>query len=218
MTMTEKVIILHSGGLDSTVCLLLAQEKGHEIISLGIDYGQQSRAELEYADRLCSRFNVERRVIKVEWDKPERHIPLDRNIEEIKNGISTAFLPGRNALFLILGIAEASGIGASEVWTGINSIDYSGYPDCRPEFVEQFQKMIDVAIPNSARIIAPLISMSKPEIASEAYRLGIHQGDTFSCYRPLSTPDGFKPCGHCDACVLHKYAWENITSYSKINN
>lgn len=208
--MKEKAIVLHSGGLDSTVCLLLAQERGREVLSLGIDYGQQSRAELEYAIRLCSRFNVMRRVLKVEWDKPERHIPMDRTLDKIHQGVSLAFLPGRNAVFLALACAEAVAIGASEVWFGANWIDYSGYPDCRPEFVEQFQMMIDVAIPDGVKIVAPLISMSKPEIACEAYRLGIRPGDTWSCYRPLTTSNGFEPCGKCDACILHRYAWEEI--------
>lgn len=216
--MSTKAIILHSGGLDSTVCLLLALAKGREVISLGIDYGQRSRAELEYALKLCNRFDVERKVLKIEWDKPERVIPKSRSINEIGKEVSSAFLPGRNALFLVLGCAEATGIGASEVWIGINSVDYSGYPDCRPEFLEQFRKMINLAIPKGPEIIAPLISLSKPEIAKEAYRLGIRQGDTWSCYRPFKTNNGFVPCGECDACVLHKYAWEHIPKQTKVKS
>lgn len=208
--MSNKAIILHSGGLDSTVCLLLALEKGREVLSLGIDYGQYSRAELECAIKLCKRFNVSRKVLNVSWDKPNRTIPQNRNINEIGKDISPAFLPGRNALFLVLGCTEAAGIGASEVWTGINWIDSSGYPDCQPAFLEQFRMMIDLAIPNGAKIIAPLMEMTKPEIAREAYRLGIRKGDTWSCYRPLTTNNGFEPCGKCDACILHKYAWENM--------
>ena len=208
--MSTKAIILHSGGLDSTVCLLLALEKGREVISLGIDYGQRSRAELEYALKLCERFDVERKVLNIEWDKPERVIPKSRSINEIGKEVSSAFLPGRNALFLVLACAEATGIGASEVWTGINSIDYSGYPDCRPEFLEQFKKMINLAIPGGPDIIAPLLSLSKPEIAKEAYRLGVRRGDTWSCYRPLTKGSEYEPCGQCDACVLHKHSWEHI--------
>jgi len=212
-----KAIILHSGGLDSSVCLLLALEKGREVISLGIDYGQHSRAELEYALKICNKFNVMRKVLHVKWDKPERTIPEERSVEYIREHVSPAFLPGRNALFLVLACAEAAGIGATEVWTGINWIDSSGYPDCQPAFLEQFSTMINVAIPNGAKIVAPLMEMTKPEIASEAYRLGIRKGDTWSCYRPLTSNDGYEPCGKCDACILHKYAWENITSSSKIN-
>ncbi len=207
--MDNKVIILHSGGLDSTVCMLLALEDKKKVLSLGVDYGQRSRAELEYAARLCERFSVERRVLNINWDKPKRVIPKGRSIDEIGKEVSSAFLPGRNALFLILACSEAMGIGASEVWTGINSVDYSGYPDCRPEFLEQFKKMVDLAIPGGPDIIAPLMSLSKPEIAKEAYRLGIRQGDTWSCYRPQNTANGYEPCGQCDACILHKYAWKH---------
>ena len=142
--------------------------------------------------------------------KPDRAIPVGRAIDDMKKTISPAFLPGRNALFLILGAAEACGLGASEIWIGVNSIDYSGYPDCRPEFIEQFQKMIRLAIPSGPSVVAPLMSMSKPEIAQEAYRLGLRPGDTWSCYRPQETPSGFKECGQCDACILHKHAWENV--------
>jgi len=204
-----KAIVLHSGGLDSTVCLLLALEKHFDVLSLGVDYGQQSRAELQYATNLCSRFEVNRKVINIEWDKPKRHIPMDRTLEEIHKGISSAFLPGRNAVFLALACAEATGFGASEIWFGANWIDYSGYPDCRPEFVKTFQMMIDVAIPEGIKIVAPLMSMTKQEIAQEAYRLGLRPGDTWSCYRPKETPNGPKECGRCDACILHKHAWEN---------
>jgi len=208
--MNKKAVILHSGGLDSTVCLLLALEKKRKVLSLGIDYGQESRAELEYARKLCKRFDVQRKVLNIKWDKPKRVIPKGRSINEIGKEVSSAFLPGRNALFLVLACAEAAGIGASEVWTGINSIDYSGYPDCRPEFLQQFKKMINLAIPGGPDIIVPLMSLSKPEIAKEAYRLGIRRGDTWSCYRPQIKDSGVVPCEQCDACVLHKYAWEHI--------
>ncbi len=208
--MDRKTLVLHSGGMDSTVCLLLAKEQGREVVSLGIDYGQKSRAELQYAIEQCRRHGIERKVINVAWDRPERTIPADRSLDQIRGGVSSAFLPGRNAVFLTLGCAEAAGIGASEVWTGVNSVDYSGYPDCRPEFVEQFQKMISLAIPGAPRIVAPLIHLSKPEIAQEAARLGLVPEDTWSCYRPVETINGFEPCGRCDACILHEYAWRAV--------
>jgi len=206
--MTEKVIVLHSGGMDSTVCLLLALEQNRTVMSLGIDYDQTSKIELEYAKNLCDRFGVQRRVLSVHWDKLLREIPLDRNIEEIRSGISPAFLPGRNIIFLVLACAEASKFRASEVWIGVNSLDYSGYPDCRQDFLDAFQHMIDIAIPDGPKIIAPLSSMSKPDIALVAHRLGLCPNDTWSCYRPLSQKNGYKPCGRCDACVLHNYAWD----------
>jgi 7-cyano-7-deazaguanine synthase len=206
---SKKVIVLHSGGLDSTVCVLLARSRGREVLSVGINYNQHHQVELEYAAKQCARFEIERKVISVSWDKPARSIPLDRSIEQIKSGVSAAFLPGRNAIFLMLAAAEASGVGAREVWTGINSVDFSGYPDCKPEFIESFQAMLAYAIPKGPKLLAPLQNKSKPEIARMARRLGIGRTDTWSCYRPKITESGLSPCGACDACKLHEYAWQS---------
>jgi 7-cyano-7-deazaguanine synthase len=165
---------------------------------------------LEYALSQCEKLQVPRRVIRVEWDKPLRSLPQDRTIEEIRSGVSSAFLPGRNAVFLALAAAEAGGIGASEVWTGVNARDFSGYPDCRPEFIAAFQQMLDVAIPEGPKVVAPLIAMTKPEIAACAVDLGLSRDDTWSCYRPAYTADGARPCERCDACRLHSYAWDQV--------
>jgi len=206
-----RVVVLHSGGLDSTVCLLLALEQGHEVLSLGIDYGQTHVIELEYAEQQCRRFVVARKVVRVAWDKPEIHIPHDRELSEMPATVSPAFLPGRNVVFLALASAEAAGIGATEVWIGVNAIDFSGYPDCTNEFIEAFQAMLSVAIPNGPAIRSPIIGLSKPEIAAEASRLGLQSGDTWSCYRPQITERGVEPCKKCDACILHEYAWRRET-------
>ena len=213
--MSYKAVVLHSGGLDSTVCLLMAIEQGRKVISLGIDYGQKHRIELEYARQQCTTHKVERKVLKVEWDKPPRSHPIDRTIDEMRREISPAFLPGRNVVFLSLACAEAVGIGAEEVWVGVNAIDYSGYPDCQPRFVDAFKEMIKEAIPVTPTVIAPLLSMSKPAIAQEAYRLGLRQGDTWCCYQPVVTRRGIEPCRHCDACILNEYAWN--TALRKIS-
>lgn len=205
--MSSKVIVLHSGGLDSTLCLLRAQRKGHSVISLGIDYGQKHRVELEYAKQQCERFNVVRKVLRVEWDKPVLHVPENRTVDEMRRSVSPAFLPGRNAVFLTLACAEAAGAGAAEVWIGVNAVDFSGYPDCRPAFIQAFRKMVQKAIPNGPRIVAPLLYLSKPQIARSAYRLGLRRGDVWCCYRPELTARGVEPCGRCDACLLHEHAW-----------
>ncbi len=212
-----KTVVLHSGGLDSTTCILLARERGHEVTSLGIDYNQRSRAELDYATKQCKKFGVPRKVISVAWDKPQREIPLNRSLSEIGKEVSSAFLPGRNAIFLVLACAEAAGVGADEVWIGVNTLDYSGYPDCRAEFIDSFRIMIGLAIPDGAKIVAPLQNLSKPEIAREAYRLGIRPGDTWSCYRPKMSGDTFVPCGACDACILHNHAWDEILAQNNPN-
>jgi len=206
----EKVIILHSGGLDSTVCILQALEKGYEVISLGIDYNQKHKIENQYAYAQCKSLNVERKVIKLEWDKPYKIIPKNRKIEEIRSDVSVAFLEGRNIVFLALACAEAAGINATEVWIGVNALDFSGYPDCSPVFIDSFRNMLKHGYPGGPKIVASLIDMTKPEIAQEAYRLGIKKGDTWSCYSPKIDEFGVHPCNECDACVLHNYAWDKI--------
>jgi 7-cyano-7-deazaguanine synthase len=207
--MKKKAVVLHSGGLDSTVCVLMAKQQGREVLSLGIDYAQRHRIELEYANNQCKRWDVARKIIRLEWDKPSLKIPLNRRVEQMKASVSPAFLPGRNAIFLVVACAEAAGIGASEVWIGVNAVDFSGYPDCRPEFIEAFRKMNSLAIPNGPRIRAPLLRLTKPQIARRAYRLGLRRGDVWCCYQPSLTPNGIEPCGKCDACVLHQYAWSH---------
>ena len=205
--MKKSAIVLHSGGLDSTACLLLAKESGLEVISLGIDYGQSHIVELYYAAVQCAKYGIKRVVRKVSWSKPDLCILTDRTPEEMSKAVSPAFLPGRNALFLSLAFAEAAGQSADEVWIGVNAVDFSGYPDCRPEFIASFQAMISMAIPQAPIIHAPLLSWTKPRIAVEARRLGIARGDTWSCYQPSVTSQGLSPCGHCDACILHNHAW-----------
>lgn len=203
-----KAVVLHSGGLDSTLCLLLAKEAGRDAVSLGVDYGQRHRIELDYAAAQCRKFGIERRTLRVEWDKPARDLPTGRSLDEIRARVSPAFLPGRNAVFLTLACAEAAGVGAGEVWIGVNSLDFSGYPDCRPEFIAAFTAMIAIAMPSGPKIVAPLLHMTKPQIAAAARRLGMAPGDTWSCYQPQFTAKGIVPCDKCDACVLHEHAWK----------
>jgi len=206
-----KIVVLHSGGLDSTVCLLLAASRGHEVLSLGVSYNQRHQVELDYAAAQCAKLGVDRRVVSVAWSKPTRELPTGRTVSEIKRGVSSAFLPGRNGVFLMLAAAEAAGIGAQQVWTGINSVDFSGYPDCRPEFIESFRKMLAFAIPKGPRIMAPLQNKSKPQIARIAKKLGLKPFDTWSCYRPKIAATGYTPCGACDACKLHEFAWHGLS-------
>ncbi len=207
-----KAVVLHSGGLDSTVCLLMAKEAGRDVVSLGIDYSQRHRIELEYALEQCHKYGIDRRVLRVEWDKPPRDVPTGRWLDEIRSGISPAFLPMRNAVFLSLACAEATGIKAQEVWIGVNTIDFSGYPDCRPEFIDSFNAMISVAVPGGPRVVVPLIEMSKPDIAAAAKAFGLVPGDTWSCYQPQFTEQGISPCRQCDACILHAHAWREATT------
>jgi 7-cyano-7-deazaguanine synthase len=203
----SRAIVLHSGGLDSTVCLLLAKKHGRTPVSLGLNYGQQHEVELAYAAQQCARFGFERRVIDVKWDRPAITIPKDRSVAEMKAGIAPTFVPGRNAVFLALACAETAGTGANEVWLGVNAVDYSGYPDCRASFLQAFRAMWAEAVPNPPRIVAPLVTLTKPEIAALARDLGLAKGETWSCYAPDASSREPKPCGHCDACLLHNHAW-----------
>lgn len=205
-----KILILHSGGLDSTVCLIKAIKEGHDVISLGIDYGQRHKIEMEYAKRQCLKHEVTRKVIRMEWDKPQRELPTKRSVEEIRGAVSTAFLPGRNLLFFSIASVEAAGIGADEIWAGVNCVDFSGYPDCTPAFVSAFQNVLSNAIPGGPKLQVPLLHNTKPEIAAIAKSLGIGRGETWSCYQPKFHENGVSPCDECDACVLHRFAWDGI--------
>jgi 7-cyano-7-deazaguanine synthase len=162
---------------------------------------------MQYAARLCKKFGIPRRIVRVRWDKPTLVIPKERSVEEIRQSVSSGFLPGRNAVFLTLAAAEAAGVSAKEIWIGVNSIDYSGYPDCRAEFIDAFQIMLNEAIPNAPKVIAPLQDLSKPQIAKLALQLGLSREQVWSCYTPERVGRRLRPCGKCDACVLNDYAW-----------
>lgn len=207
----KRVLVLHSGGLDSTTLLFKAKQDGFDVLSFGIDYRQTHSIENLFARDQARRIDVERVVVSVEWSKPERSIPMGRDHEQIGKDVSKAFLPGRNVVFFSLALAHAAGWGADEVWTGINSRDFSGYPDCTPEFFEAYASMYEIAAPRAARLVAPLLDMTKPEIARMARSVGLERGDTWSCYRPKVSGNGVvEPCTKCDACVLHAHAWDGL--------
>ena len=207
MVLAKKCVVLHSGGLDSTLCMLLARKHNRIPRSLGISYGQRQTIEIAYAQKQCERFGFERHLVDVGWDKPAITIPTGRSMEDMRGGIAPTFLPGRNAVFLAIACAEAAGAEAEEVWIGVNAVDYSGYPDCRGTFLDAFRAMWAEAVPNPPRIVAPLVNLNKPQIAALAKELGLAPGDTWSCYAPDTSGPEPKPCGVCDACILHTHAW-----------
>ena len=203
----KTAVVLLSGGLDSMVCAALAREAGFAVTALTVDYGQRHRVELEAARAIAASL-------------AERHIvlPLDLRAfggsaltddiavpkEGVGEGIPVTYVPARNTIFLslALGLAEAS--GARDIYIGVNALDYSGYPDCRPEFIAAFQKLADMATKAGVEgagftVHSPLLHMTKAEIAREAGRLGLDAALSHSCYDPL--PDG-RHCGRCDACRL----------------
>lgn len=203
----KSAIVLLSGGLDSMVCAALAREAGFSVHALTVDYGQRHRVELDAA-----------RTIAAELARSHMVLPLDLrafggsaltgDLEVPKEGagpgIPVTYVPARNTIFLslALGLAEAS--AARDIFIGVNALDYSGYPDCRPEFIEEFERLANVATKAGVEgerftIHAPLLHSSKADIAREAQRLGLDIGRSHSCYDPL--PDG-RHCGRCDACRL----------------
>jgi 7-cyano-7-deazaguanine synthase len=209
----NKAVVLLSGGLDSMVCAALAREAGHEVIALTVDYGQRHRVELEAARRIAEAY-ADRHVV----------LPLDLRAfggsaltadvavpkEGVGEGIPVTYVPARNTIFLslALGLAEAS--GARDLFVGVNALDYSGYPDCRPDFIAAFARLADLATKAGVEgrgftIHAPLQDMSKADIAREAARLGLDAGWSHSCYDPAA--DG-GACGECDACRLRAKGFE----------
>lgn len=203
----RSAVVLLSGGLDSMVCAALAREQGFSVLALTIDYGQRHRVELDAARRIAA-------------DLADRHIvlPLDLRAfggsaltddiavpkEGVGEGIPVTYVPARNTIFLSLALGWADSTGARDLFIGVNALDYSGYPDCRPEFVEAFEQLANRATRAGAggerfTIHAPLLHLTKAEIAREAARLGLDAGESHSCYDPA--PDG-SACGRCDACRL----------------
>jgi len=211
--MSRSAIVLLSGGLDSATCLLIARQEGFEIFALSFDYGQRHRFELEQARVLAHRYGArEHRILEVDFPArgasaltdPEKTVPRDSlGAQEIP----VTYVPARNTLFLAHALAWGEALGAGDIFIGVNSLDYSGYPDCRPEFLEAFEKMANLGTKAgvegrlSFRIRAPLLQMTKAEIIRRASALGLDFSLTFSCYDP--SPVGI-PCGHCDACILRR--------------
>ncbi len=208
--MNSVAVVLLSGGLDSMVAAALAQEAGYRVHALTIDYHQRHRIEIDAARTIAARLGVERHIV----------LPLDLSsfggsaltddIAVPKQGVGAdipvTYVPARNLVFLSLTLAWAEALGASDIFIGVNAIDYSGYPDCRPEFIASFAKTAELATKAGAQgrpfiIHTPLQEMSKADIAREAHRLGLDPGLSWSCYDPL--PDG-RACGLCDSCRLRR--------------
>jgi 7-cyano-7-deazaguanine synthase len=207
----KSAVVLLSGGLDSMVCAGLARERGFEIIALTVDYNQRHRVELDAARRIAG--ELARRHIVLPLDlrafggsalTGDIAVPKDGIGAKAHGGIPVTYVPARNTIFLslALGLAEAS--GARDLFIGVNALDYSGYPDCRPGFIAEYEKLANLATKAGVEgdrfaIHAPLLHITKAEIAREAQRLGLDPAISHSCYDPLE--DG-RHCGRCDACRL----------------
>ena len=199
--------MLLSGGLDSMVCAAMAREQGYSVIALTVDYNQRHRVELEAARAIAERLADRHIVLPLDlraFGGSALTADIEVPKEGVGEGIPVTYVPARNTIFLslALGLAEAS--GARDIFIGVNALDYSGYPDCRPEFIAEFERVANLATKAGVEgdrftIHAPLQHMTKADIAHEAERLGLDAALSHSCYDPL--PDG-RHCGRCDACRL----------------
>ncbi len=210
-----KAVCLLSGGLDSTTCLAVAKRRGYECYALTFDYGQRHRVELLAARRVAEKMGVKEHVVmSVDLRAfggsaltDDIEVPKGRDAQDMPSGIPITYVPARNTVFLSFALAWAEVLEASELFIGVNAIDYSGYPDCRPEFIEAFSKMANLATKagvegrTSITIHTPLIELSKADIVRLGSDLGVDFSMTHSCYDPDA--DG-SPCGECDSCVLRR--------------
>ena len=211
--MTPAVVLL-SGGLDSTTTLAIAR-RDHVVHAMSFRYGQRHAAEIEAARKAAARFGVARHVI-VDIDlrafggsalTADIEVPKDRDATEMTTGIPVTYVPARNTIFLSYALALAEVVSARDIFIGVNAVDYSGYPDCRPEYIEAFERVANLGTrggvegTNPIAIRTPLMHMTKAEIVTRGAALGVDYAETISCYEP--TDDG-RACGRCDACQLRR--------------
>ncbi|MGA3099294.1 MAG: 7-cyano-7-deazaguanine synthase QueC [Bryobacteraceae bacterium] len=213
MPLPKKAVCLLSGGLDSSTCLALARREGYACYALTFDYGQRHRYELEAAERVAEFIGVEKRVVtKIGLEAfggsaltADIAVPKGRSATEMGDGIPVTYVPARNTIFLSFALAWAETLESSDIFIGVNALDYSGYPDCRPEYIEAYARMANLATRAGVegrtrlKIHTPLIGLTKAAIVKLARDLGVPFGLTHSCYDP--GPAGV-PCGQCDACLL----------------
>jgi 7-cyano-7-deazaguanine synthase len=215
MAETKKAVVLSSGGLDSTTAMAIAKSEGFEVYSLSFQYGQRHSYELEAAKKVAKALGAKNHlVIDIDLRKiggsaltDDISVPKSRNEKEMAAAIPATYVPARNTIFLSYALAWAEVLGVADIFIGVNAIDYSGYPDCRPEYIEAYERMANLAtkagIEGRAhlKIRTPLIKLTKADIIRTGTALGVDFGITHSCYDP--SPDG-KACGQCDSCILRK--------------
>jgi 7-cyano-7-deazaguanine synthase len=213
MTTNRKAVCLLSGGLDSTTALAIARSEGVDVYAMSFRYGQRHKVELESAARVAAVMGVKQHVI-VEMDlrqfggsalTSDIEVPKSRALSEMSHGIPITYVPARNTVFLSFALAWAETLVAQDIYIGVNALDYSGYPDCRPEYIEAYEKMANLATragvegTQRLQIHTPLIKLTKAEIIRRGLALGVDFALTSSCYDPAPTG---APCGACDSCLL----------------
>lgn len=211
----KKAVLLLSGGLDSATTLAIAKAQGFDVFALSFRYGQRHAIELEAAKTIAKTLGViEHKIADIDLRlfggsalTADIAVPKDRSDHAISHGIPITYVPARNTIFLSFALAWAEVLGAYDLFIGVNALDYSGYPDCRPEFIEAFEKTANLATAYGVekgqpiRIHTPIIAMTKADIIREGLSLGVDYAMTISCYDP--SPTGM-PCGHCDSCSLRR--------------
>jgi len=214
-------VVLLSGGLDSTTTCAIAKDGGFQLYALTFDYGQRHRCELDAARRVAETVGVvEHRVVAIDLRAlggsaltADIDVPKDRDRSAPGEGIPATYVPARNTIFLSYALAYAEVLGATDIFIGVNAVDYSGYPDCRPEYIQAFEAMAQLATKSGVEgtrpvnIHAPLIDMRKTEVIQLGLALGVDYSLTHSCYDPLEHGD---PCGRCDSCRLRAAAFAEL--------
>ncbi|KPA13912.1 Queuosine biosynthesis protein [Candidatus Magnetomorum sp. HK-1] len=227
----QKAVLLSSGGLDSTTALAIAKHEGFDVYSMSFNYGQRHSFELKAAEKVAETLDVAQHlVINVNMRQiggsaltDEMDVPKDRSADAMTKDIPVTYVPARNTIFLSYALAWAEVLGAFDIIIGVNAVDYSGYPDCRPEFIDAFEKMANLATKagieaqHKIRINAPLIHLTKAQIILKGTELGVDYGITHSCYDP--SPDGLA-CSKCDSCILRRKGFleagvEDPTKYAQ---
>lgn len=219
MNAPRKAVVLLSGGLDSSTTLAIAREEGFEIYAISFDYGQKHRFELEAASRLADAFDVKQHVtIKIDLSAfggsaltSDIEVPKDRSVDQMEAAIPVTYVPARNTVFLSIALGWAETLNCSDLFIGVNAVDYSGYPDCRPQFVDAFSRLANLATKTGVegtakwRVHAPLVHLTKAEIVQKGTELGVDYAMTHTCYDPN---EAGLACGHCDACQLRLQGFE----------
>ena len=210
---TEKAVVLLSGGLDSATVLAMAREQGFAPFALSFRYGQRHALELDRAAALATSMKaVEHRIVDIDLSQfggsaltDDIEVPKNERVEDLESSIPVTYVPARNTIFLSYALAWAEVLGAFDIFIGVNAVDYSGYPDCRPEFIQAFEHMANLAtkagVENRERLTihTPLIELTKADIIQRGMALGVDYASTTSCYDP---GESGAPCGHCDSCLL----------------
>lgn len=222
-----KAICLLSGGLDSSTCLGVARRDGFECYALSFDYGQRHRVELTAATNVAKQLGAAaHRTVRIDLRAfggsaltADIAVPKQRSLEEMGTGIPITYVPARNTIFLSYAMAWAEVLECSDIFIGVNALDYSGYPDCRPEFIEAFEKMANLATKSGVesrthlKIHTPLIALKKVEIVRLGAQVGVDFALTHSCYDP---DESGRPCGQCDSCLLRKKGFEEARVFDPL--